>query len=144
MIDMCVSLVYKFNLSMSNGCNIYIDGSHNAFVRQLKKMLGDNPDYDGEIDRYRHNMKDAYSLNLLRQYMLVVPINFGTEHKHLLSHCKEALEYNGGTLAIHPSFTKLTTALRTAQEKGELSLDKEHTSYHHLLDGLRMALQYYH
>ena len=39
---------------------------------------------------------------------LVVLINFRTEHKKLLAHPKEALEYDSECIAIHPKFTKLT------------------------------------
>jgi hypothetical protein len=37
----------------------------------------------------------------------------------MLTHCKELLEYQNGLVAIHPTHTKLITAVRTAVEKGE-------------------------
>jgi hypothetical protein len=45
----------------------------------------------------------------------------------MLAHCKDLLEYQNGMVAIHPSHIKLITALRTAVENGEGSLDKEAT-----------------
>jgi len=61
----------------------------------------------------------------------------------MLAHAKKLVEYNEGTIAIHPRFDKLITSLRTAVERGEGSLDKEATSYDDILDGFRLALQFY-
>jgi hypothetical protein len=44
---------------------------------------------------------------------------------------------------INPRFNKLVTALRTAVENGEGSVDKEATSYDDIFDGYRLALKYY-
>ena len=52
----------------------------------------------------------------------------------MLANCKQMLEYNGGTLAIHSRFNKLITALRTAVENGEGYLDKDATSHDDLFD----------
>ena len=43
---------------------------------------------------------------------------------------------------INPRFDKLITALRTAVDN-EATLDKEATSYDDILDGFRLALQFY-
>ena len=47
----------------------------------------------------------------------------------MLAHCKQMLEHNNGTVAIHQGFNKLNTELRTAVENGEGYLDKETTSH---------------
>ena len=65
------------------------------------------------------------------------------EHKAMLAHCKEVLEDQGGMVAIHPRFTKLVTALRTAVENGEGSLDKEATSHDDLFDSFRLSLMHW-
>ncbi len=44
---------------------------------------------------------------------------------------------------ISPKHTKLITALRTAVEKGEGTLDKEATLHDDMLDAFRMSLQYW-
>jgi hypothetical protein len=75
--------------------------------------------------------------------MIVIPVHFVKEHRRMLAHAKKILEYNDGTIAINPRFDKLITSLRTAVEKGEGSLDKEATSYDDILDGFRLALQFY-
>ena len=77
--------------------------------------------------------------------MFVLPVAFSIQlyHKDMLSHCEEVMEYDGGKIAINPSFNKLIVALRTAVEKGEGTLDKEATSHDDLLDAFRMSLQYW-
>ena len=45
-------------------------------------------------------------------------------------------------IAIHPSFEKLITSLRTAVAN-EYKLDKEETSYDDILDAFRLSLQFY-
>jgi hypothetical protein len=64
--------------------------------------------------------------------MFVIPVPFAKEHKAMLAHCKELLEYQNGYMAIRPKYNKLITALRTAVENGEGSLDK----------GLRVTMIY--
>jgi hypothetical protein len=54
------------------------------------------------------------------------------------------LEYRNGYVAINPRFTKLTTTLRTAVEKGDGTLDKEMTSHNDLFDSFRLSLQFWH
>jgi hypothetical protein len=60
--------------------------------------------------------------------MFVIPVPYSKEYNHMLAHCEQMLEYNNGTVAIQPRFTKLITALRTAVEKGECSLDRGYQS----------------
>ena len=56
--------------------------------------------------------------------MFFIPVPFYKEHKAMLAHVKELLEYQNGYMAIHPRFNKLLTVLRTAVEKGDGSPDK--------------------
>lgn len=49
-----------------------------------------------------------------------------------------------GVVTIDPKHTKLITALRTAVEKGQGTLDKEATSHDELFDAFRMSLQFWH
>jgi hypothetical protein len=76
--------------------------------------------------------------------MFVVPIHFSKEHCNMLAHAKKLMEYDSGVVAINPKHTKLITALRTAVEKGEGTLDKEATSHDDLLDAFRLAMQFWH
>jgi hypothetical protein len=50
------------------------------------------------------------------------------------------LEYSNGNVAIHPRFSKLITALRTAVENGVL--EKESTSHLDVFDAFRICLQF--
>jgi len=72
--------------------------------------------------------------------MKVIPVNFGTEHKQLLSYLHVMV--SKGYLAIPQKHDKLITSLRTAYAK-ELTLDKEQTSYDDSLDALRLSLKGY-
>jgi hypothetical protein len=76
--------------------------------------------------------------------MFVVPVPFSNEHKGMLAHVKELLEYQNGMVAINPRFNKLITALRTAVENGDGMLDKEATSHDDLFDAFRMSLLFWH
>jgi hypothetical protein len=54
------------------------------------------------------------------------------------------MKYQNGYIAINPSHTKLITALRTAVENGDGSLNKEVTSHDDLFDAFRMSLMFWH
>jgi hypothetical protein len=67
----------------------------------------------------------------------IVPVNFNSEHKSMLGHCKMVLETDGGRIAINPDrFDKLITSLRTAVDNiGTLDKEATHiTIYSMLLD----------
>jgi hypothetical protein len=77
--------------------------------------------------------------------MKIVPVNFNTEHKAMLGHCKMIFEADGGRkIAINPDrFDKLITPLRTAVDN-DGTLDKGSTSYNDIFDAFRLALKFYH
>jgi hypothetical protein len=76
--------------------------------------------------------------------MRIVPVNFNTEHKAMLGHCKMILEHQPRKIATNPDrFDKLITALRTAVDN-DGALDKEATSYNDIFDAFRLALKFYH
>ena len=78
--------------------------------------------------------------------MIIVPVPFGPEGPHMLQHAKwlmEETDEDGSSLiAIHPSFDKLLTGLRTAVAT-EYKLDKESTSFSDSVDAFRLALTFY-
>jgi hypothetical protein len=118
---------------------IYIDGANPSFIKSLKLEIGEDPDYDKVIARYR-----AEGLEDGTQDMKIVPVNFNKEHKAMLGHCKMLLEKDGGRIAINPDkFDKLITALRTAVDN-DGTLNKELTSYNGIFDAFRLALKFYH
>jgi hypothetical protein len=128
MIKITLSLVSKYGITFDNGCRILVDGANPSFIRSLKYQLGDNADYEQEIDYYKKSFHDIYNLEFLMRNMFVVPVHFVKD---------------GGSIAINPRFDKLITSLRTAVENGEGLLYKEATSCDDIFDVFRMSLQFY-
>jgi hypothetical protein len=134
MLSTVYGLMSKYNVD-----KVYIDGANPSFIKSLKLQIGEDPDYDKVIARYRsEGLGDSWSQN-----MKIVPVNFNKEHKAMLGHCKMILERDGGRIAINPDrFDKLITALRTAVDN-DGTLDKESTSYNDIFDAFRLALKFY-
>ena len=111
-----------------------------SFFYQIVKAakIGEDPDYDEIIARYKsEKMSGNWS-----QDMRIVPVNFNSEHKAMLGHCKMILEDDCGRIVINPDrFDKLITTLRTAVDNYGI-LDKEATSYNGIFDALRLALKF--
>ena len=134
MLSTAYSLMSKYDVD-----KVYIDGANPSFIRSLKLQIGEDPDYDKAIAKYRSDkMNDNWS-----QEMKIVPVNFNSEHKAMLGHCKMILENDGARIAINPyRFDKLITSLRTAVEV-DGTLDKESASYNDIFDAFRLALKFY-
>jgi hypothetical protein len=111
--------------------------------RQLKSsklQIVEDQDYDRVIARYR-----AEKLGDGTQDMRIVPVNFNSEHKAMLGHCKMILEQAPRKIAINQDrFDKLIPALTTAVDNDDGTLDKEATSYNDIFDAFRLALKFYH
>jgi hypothetical protein len=125
MLSTVYSLMSKYDVD-----KVYIDGANQSFIKSLKLQIGEDADYDKVIARYRsEKLDDSWSQNVK-----VVPVNFNTEHKAMLGHCKMILEQDPGKVAINPDkFGKLITALRTAVDI-DGTLDKESTFYNDIFD----------
>jgi hypothetical protein len=144
MINTTVRLLDQYNITFEGRSRIFVDGANPSFIRALKDRVDEDPDYDKQIAFYKHNYPSVYDLQFLQQNMFVIPVPFSKEHKHMLAHCKEMMEYNKGQVAIHPTRnSKLITSLRTAVEKGEGSLDKDDTSHDDLFDAFRLSLMFW-
>jgi hypothetical protein len=85
-----------------------------------------------------------HGVAFLERRWFVIPVAFNKEHKHMLAHCKELMEYHSGNIGIHPRHNKLITSLRTAVENGEGALDKEATLYDDLFNAFRLSLIFWH
>jgi hypothetical protein len=120
-VDICHKL-YRDNWNTI----LFLDGSNKGACNLMKVAFDEPLDYD---------MKDV-SPELMR----VIPVNFTSEHKSMLSHL--AVMINKGYLAIPAKYEKLITSLRTAYAR-EYSLDKEQTSFNDSLDALRLSLESY-
>jgi hypothetical protein len=136
--DEMLSVVYGL-MSKYDVDKVYIDGANPSFIKSLKLQIGEDADYDKVIARYR-----SEGLGDGTQDMKIVPVNFNSEHKAILGHCRILLEHDGGRIAINPDrFDKLITGLRTAVDNDGV-LDKEATSYNDIFDAFGLALKFYH
>jgi hypothetical protein len=134
MLSIVYGLMSKYNLD-----KVYIDGANPSFIRSLKLQIGEDPDYDKVIARYKaEGLDDSWTKD-----MKIVPVNFNKEHKAMLGHSKIILEHEPRKIAINPDkFDKLITSLRTAVDN-DGTLDKEATSYNDIFDAFRLALKFY-
>ena len=94
----------------------YVDGANCAAVNLMKVAFDESLNWD---------TKDVSP-----ELMKIIPVNFMTEHKQMLSHLHVMI--NKGYLAI-PAYDKLLTSLRTAWAE-ELEFKKDVTSFDDLLD----------
>jgi hypothetical protein len=132
------------NITFENNCRIFVDGANPSFIRLLKaRIVGEDANYESTITHLKSSYGVNYGLHSLVHNMFVIPIHFSKKHKNMLAHTRRLLDYGSGAIATHANrHGKLITALRTAVEKGDGSLDKEATSYDDCLDAFRMSLQY--
>src|ERR671933_640158 len=134
MLNKVYSLMSKYQVDKT-----YIDGANPSFIRSLKIQIGEDPEYDKVIARYKaEGFDDAAAI----ANMKVVPVNFNKEHKAMLGHYKMILEDEQRKIAINPVFDKLITSLRTAVDN-DGTLDKESTSCNDIFDAFRLALKFY-
>lgn len=104
----------------------YVDGANRGAVNLMKVAFDESLNWD---------TKDVSP-----EIMKIIPVNFLTEHKSMLSHLHVMI--NKGYLAIPKQYEKLITSLRMAYAR-EYSLDKEQTSFNDSLDALRLSLKAY-
>jgi hypothetical protein len=120
MIATTVKLLDQYDITFDNHSRVFVDGANPSFIRALKDRVDEDPAYEQQIQHWKSsNGAAVVTLDWLQQYMFVLPVAFSKEHKHMLAHCKEMLEYKNGQVAINPRHSKLITALRTAVENGE-------------------------
>jgi hypothetical protein len=143
MIETTIDLLLKYNITFEGRSRIFVDGANPSFIRALKSRVSEDDNYENFITHLKTSYGSNFGLHSLIYNMFVVPIEFNKEHRNMLAYAKKLMEYGSGVIAINPKHTKLITALRTAVEKGEGTLDKEATSHDDLLDAFRMSLQYW-
>ncbi len=106
----------------------WIDGANRAFVNLMKVTFSESLTWE--------TTKEGPNPEVWK----VLPVNFSTEHKNMLSHLHMLV--NKEYLAIPKEHDKLIISLRTAYAR-EYSLDKEQSSYNDSLDSLRLACKMY-
>jgi hypothetical protein len=138
-----INEVWKLKQRCGHVTNIYCDAANPVVWQGLKREFSE-PFNEQYISDQKAECK-KYNL-YLEDRMFVVPVPFSIEGAKMLQHAKWLLdekEEDGSSLiAIHPSFEKLLTSLRTAVAN-EYRLDKEQTSYNDILDAFRLSLQFY-
>lgn len=143
MIDTTVRLIDEYNITFEGRSRIFVDGANPSFIRALKESLDEDTNYGQLMAYLKKQYSSVYDLEFLQHNMFVIPVPFAKYHKEMLAHCKEMLEYQNGHVIINPVHSKLISALRTAVEKGDGTLNKEATSHDDLFDAFRMSLQYW-
>jgi hypothetical protein len=138
MINRVWQIKQKYKVE-DNNLTIYVDAANPEIWSSLKRML--NEPYS---EQYVFEKLSYYKNNNINpaNYMKVIPVPFSTNGARMLQHTKSLLEDQDNLIAIDKTFYKLLTALRTAVAN-EYKLDKEQTSYHDILDALRLSLQLY-
>jgi hypothetical protein len=112
MLDTVYSVMSKYQVDLT-----YVDGANPSFIKSLKLLVGDKSDYLSELDRAK---REGFKVSSI---MKIIPVNFNSEHKAMLGHCKTLLDK--GHIAINPDkFDKSIVALRTAVDE-DGTLDKE-------------------
>jgi hypothetical protein len=134
MVRHAYRLVLQYQLN--NGTNkIYIDGSNPGFIRSLKQAMGEFVNYDVFVEKAKADKRELF------YYMNVVPVNFSTEGRAMLSNVKKWIDKQ--RVAIDPDEHKeLMLDLRIAQSDEEMKLDKTDNTMD-MLDALRLAFEYY-
>jgi hypothetical protein len=120
-----------------------VDAANPEVWQALKREFGEN--YNDQWVRDQIAKCRKYNLHV-EDRMFVVPVPFSVEGSKILQHTKWLLEENdedgSRLIAIHPSFDKLLTSLRTVVAN-EYKLDKQETSYDDILDAFRLSLTFY-
>ena len=98
MIKTTVRLLEKHDIRFDNACHIFVDAPNPSFISTLKQAVNEDPEYVKQIAYYKHYYPSLYDLQFLQQNMFVIPVPFSKEHKAMLAHCKEVLEYQNGWL----------------------------------------------
>jgi hypothetical protein len=106
---------------------IFVDAAVRGFITSLKIAFNENPNYEKVEDVSPQSNK-------------VIPVNFASEHKKMISHL--AMLFNDEYMAVPQKFDKLIVSLKTAVVN-EYTLDKESTSYDDIFDAARLSLKAY-
>ena len=120
-VDICHKL-YRDNWNIL----FFVDGANRGAVNLMKVAFDESLDWETN--------------DVSPELMRIIPVNFSTDHRSMLSHLHVMINKN--YLAIPKQLEKLITSLRTAYAR-EYSLDKEQTSYSDSLDALWLSLKGY-
>lgn len=117
MVEEVAGAMDKYSITNTSVDKVFVDGSQNAFIRDLKYVVGEPTDYERVIKDGIHNkIADIGAL------MKVVPVSFAKDGHKILDHLQALIAKNA--LVIPTEHEKLVQQLRVAKEKNG-RLDKE-------------------
>jgi hypothetical protein len=61
MMNVALSLVSRYGITFDNSCRIFVDGANPSFIHSLNYQLGENADYEQEIDYYKKSFREIYN-----------------------------------------------------------------------------------
>ena len=130
MLDVIKKIRSYFGVKM-----VFVDDANPEVIRSLKAMYNEPIDYRKHMEHIRSNKLELYV------WMNIIPVNFSSEHREMLSHVKMLLDSEA--LAVSPTtHSKLVVALRTAYAfDGDLK--KDVTSHDDLLDALQLSCKFW-
>jgi hypothetical protein len=138
-----IQKIWQLKQQYGHVSNIYVDAANPEVWQALKREFDEN--YNDQYVRDQIAECRKYNLHI-EDRMFIVPTAFSIKGAEMLAHAKwimEETEEDGSSLiAIHPSFNKLLTALRTAVAQ-EYRLQKYETAFNDVLDAFRLSLQFY-
>jgi hypothetical protein len=140
LISRILEVMRMYNVTNVNSAGrVLVDGSNTAVIRNLKVSLSKSSNENVDYERIFTECK-RLKWNPMKQ-MVIVPVNFSTEHKSMLYNLKAILESE--QLAINPIFNDLIIAMRSAKDLGEMRLDKTRSANNDLLDSCRLSTWFY-
>jgi len=119
-IDVAFNLMREYKIN-----KVFVDGSNRAVWTTLKNTIGESIHDNDEI--YESDM--------------IVPVNFGVEHKKMLSDLQ--LLFSNNMVAVPPQFEDLILDLRTARTSAEGKVEKTAAAQLDLFDCLRLCTKHY-
>jgi hypothetical protein len=80
MLSVVYGLISRYGVD-----KVYVDGANPSFIRSLKLQIAEDPYYDKVIARANaEKLGDDWIQNMMK----IIPVNFKSEHKAMLGHCK--------------------------------------------------------
>jgi hypothetical protein len=97
MILSTIDLLDKYGKTFEGRSRIFVDGNNPSFIRSLKDRIGEDANYEQTTAYLKQSYGTAnFNLTSLIHNMFVIPVPFSKEHKSMLSHCKQMMEYDNG------------------------------------------------
>ena len=100
MIDITINLLNKYNIIFEGRSRIFVDRANPSFIQALKERLDEDTNYEHITSYLKKQYSSVYDLKFLEENMFIVPVAFNKEHKYMLAHCKEMMEYHNGQVDV--------------------------------------------